>query len=254
MQDGCLKARFPKMHLSGPKRGVLINTTGGIADGDKLSTIVDVGEGSELALTTQAAERIYRARNDTEPADIRTNLSIDRDASLYWLPQETILFEGAAAHRRYDVNIAEGASFLGGELLVLGRTAMPERVATCDLFDRWRIRIDDKLVFADGFRLSGNLDEQGRSASQLGNTVAYATLFYMGPKIAEVQTAVRDVLADQTMSTAGCSRRGGVLICRFAASNTRALNNLVGEVITQADEVMNGSKHLTQAILPRWIF
>lgn len=254
MQEGCLKARFPKMHHGGPKRGVLINTTGGVADGDRLATFVDVGENSELALTTQAAERIYRARNVTQPADMMTCLSVARGASLYWLPQETIVFEGAGAHRRYDVNVAKGACFLGGELLVLGRTAMPERVVSCNLFDRWRIRVGDTLAFADGFRLCGRLDEHSRSAAQLGDNVAYANLFYVGAKIAEVHKAVREVLANQTAIIAGCSRRNEVLICRFASTSSRALNSQFGKVITAADEAINGTKHLTQAILPRWIF
>lgn len=254
MQDGCLKARFPKMHDIGPKRGVLINTTGGIADGDRLTTCVEVGESSELVLTTQAAERIYRARNIAQPAVMNTALSVAERASLYWLPQETILFDGGAVHRRYEIDVAEGASFLGAEMLVLGRTAMPEQIATCNLFDSWRIRVGGKLSFADGFRLCGSLDEKGRGAAQLGNAVTYASLYYIGPVITEVQKAVLEVLADQNAITAGCSRRGQILICRFASINSKALCSFLGEVITSADKTMNGSIGVTQAILPRWIF
>ncbi len=265
LQDGCLKARFPAAVGNGPKRGVLINTTGGIADGDDLATRIQVGKGAALALTTQAAERIYRARDIGSPARIDTAFDVAPDGTLYWLPQETILFEGAAVHRRYKLDVAAGGQFLGAEMVVLGRTAMAEHVMRADLFDRWRIHVDGRLLYADGFRLEGDLEAAGQGAAQLAGAVAYAGLFYVGSKAADVQGAIRalfDSATDQTRGiTCGTSVRthpqataASVMIARFAATDSKPLRALLADTITVADKAISGDDSATHAILSRWIF
>lgn len=254
MQDGCLKARFPKMHDDGPKRGVLINTSGGIADGDVLTTRITVENSTRLALTTQAAERFYRARHLARPAQIQTQLNVGRDAILYWLPQETIAFDGSAAHRGFDLNIAKGGTFIGGEMMVLGRTAMKEKVTHCNLFDRWRIRYADKLVYADGMKLPGNLNETSRSQAQLADMVAYASMFFIGNNLKELQDPIRTLFEDQPSVIAGASIRDPVLMCRLAATDSKKLIALICKIITQAEQTMTGNRRVSDAVLPRWIF
>lgn len=253
MQDGCLKARFPAMHTDGPKRGVLINTTGGIADGDCLQTLLKVEDTAAIALTTQAAERIYRARQMNNPAQMDTCFNVGSDAHFFWFPQETILFDGSAATRKFTLDMAKNASFLGGEMVVLGRTAMQEKVTSCNLFDSWRIRVDDKLVFADGFRLEGPL-ESIRGPAQLAEAIAYATVFVVGPKAKASQEAIREILAGQSEIMAGCSLREPVLICRFAATESKKLITLLCSIFIEVETRITGSSLAAQAILPRWIY
>lgn len=254
MQDGCLKARFPKMHDDGPKRGVLINTSGGIADGDVLTTRIEVRKSAKLALTSQAAERFYRARQLNRPAQIRTHLSVEEDATLFWLPQETIAFNGSAAHRRFDLNIAEGGTFIGGETMVLGRTAMKEEVTHCNLFDSWRIQYANKLIYADGMKLAGKLENTGRSPSQLADMVAYASMFFVSENLDQLQANLRDVIENEPTVVAGTSMRRPVLLCRFAATDSKKLIALLSKVITRAEQTVTGSQRVSDAILPRWIF
>ena len=70
---------------------IIINTSGGLAGGDRFE--IDVQAASDLCLTTQAAEKIYRSLSDE--TRISTRLSGQGEARLLWLPQETILFDGA---------------------------------------------------------------------------------------------------------------------------------------------------------------
>lgn len=252
-QDGCLKARFPKMHHPGVKRGVLINTSGGIADGDLLETSVVVADGASLALTSQAAERFYRARNPADPARLITRMTVNADAGLMWMPQETILFDGVAARRSFDVDIARTGRFMGMEMLVIGRTAMRERVKHCNLFDRWRIRLDDKLIYADGLRLEGLLDRTARGSALLGRSIAVASLFYVGKNAADLADPLRRIFDQNPSVLAGCSVRGDLLITRCAACDSAELRHLIAAALTAADRHMNETTSVTQAILPRWI-
>ena len=72
-----------------------------------------------------------------------------------WLPQPTILFDGARLDRRTEVDLAGDARFLAVETLIFGRAAMGEDVHRGLCRDAWRVRRDGALVFADSLRLDG---------------------------------------------------------------------------------------------------
>ena len=86
-QNGCLKALFPNQpdHLE----AVLINTSGGITGGDHLSFNAKAEPQAQRTLTTQACERIYKAQPNSI-GRVETSLSIAPEASLNWVPQETL--------------------------------------------------------------------------------------------------------------------------------------------------------------------
>src|SRR4051794_32193631 len=89
-EDGALRVRFP----NGAKlEGVVVNTGGGIAGGDRFSFDVAVEDGAQFTLTTAAAEKAYRSLGEDATLDV--TLAVGRGADLRWLPQETILFDQA---------------------------------------------------------------------------------------------------------------------------------------------------------------
>ena len=83
-------------------------------------------------------------------------LAADADAELAWLPQESILFDGARLSRRLDVDVAAGALTIK-EGVVFGRTARPELMRHGLFHDRWRIRRDGRLLLAENVRLDGDI-------------------------------------------------------------------------------------------------
>ena len=124
-QSGNAKIRIPRTH-GHALEAVLINTSGGITGGDTLKWSLDAGSHTHTIVTTQACERIYRSTGETgmQQADIR----LGDGSSLFWLPQETILFDRGRFRRELDVTLSGNACFLGLEILVLGREAMGETV------------------------------------------------------------------------------------------------------------------------------
>ncbi len=252
-QQGCLKARFPKSSARS-KSGYLINTTGGIADGDQLNTSIALQAGASAVLTTQAAERVYRARNLLNPAHIRTSLDIADKATLFWLPQETILFDGAAARRHYDFDIAGNARLLAAEMTVLGRTAMQEQVQTANLFDRWRVRVGGRLVFADGYRLNsdvtGGLNAHYDGKAMLAGSTATATMLYAGPGPEAARDSLRALVVPEHLF-AGCSVRKGMLLARFASTDAAALSTVVSEAIRTIDTHLHAGAPIAEPILSR---
>jgi len=216
-QDGCGKIRLPKDARATGLEAVLINTAGGVTGGDRLEWAAEAGDGARLTLSTQACEKVYRARDGV--AEVRTELTIGEDGEIHWLPQETILFDGGALHRSLEADLAPGARLLAAEAVVLGRTAMDETVRTGSLRDRWRIRREGRLVFADDLRLDGPVAELATKAPVLAGARAFASLLLVADDAARLLAPLRAALGP----LGGASAFDGKLFARVAAPDGFAL-------------------------------
>ena len=171
-ESGSLRVRFPSPEADGLS-AVFVNTAGGIAGGDRFDIDIAAGEGSRLAVTTAAAEKIYRAQGPA--AQVNIALKAAQGAHLAWLPQETILFDRARVSRRIDIDLAEDASLLLCEIVVFGRAAMGERMLHGEFIDRWRMRRGGRLVFAETVRLDGDIGEKLKASAIAKGGVAIGT-------------------------------------------------------------------------------
>jgi urease accessory protein len=174
-ETGGLRWRFPRS--SSPCEAAIVNTGGGVAGGDSYSVSLTVGEGAEVEATTPSAEPIYRS--DGPAASVTTRLVLKPRAQLFWLPQETLMFEGARLERRLELDTSGEAAFIVAETLVFGRLAMGENRIDATLRDSWRVRRDGRLVFADETRLEhagATLERKavGAGARALSTIVAFA--------------------------------------------------------------------------------
>ncbi|RJF89735.1 urease accessory protein [Oleomonas cavernae] len=178
-QQGCAKARFPKTEHGAFTTAVTLNTSGGLTGGDRLTTTVDWGTGAQATVAAQGAERGYRSIEGT--AMLRTRLCVEAGAQAEWLPQETILFDGAALHRDLQVDIAADGWFLGVESVVFGRTARGESVQRGTFRDAWRVRRDGRLIYADVTALAGDMQAMlDRQAMGQGARAA-STIIHVAP-------------------------------------------------------------------------
>ena len=140
---------------------------------------------------------------------------------LSWLPQETILFDGARLSRRIDVDLAESASLLLAEIMVFGRTAMGERMLHGELVDRWRLWRGDKLVFAETVRLDGNIGEKLGKAAVANGGVAVGTAV-MVPGDEALVERMRE-LSSSFGGEVGISAWNGFAMARFCAQDAAKL-------------------------------
>ncbi len=144
-EHGSLRVRFP--NAADALEAVIVNTGGGMTGGDRFSIAMTVGEGARLIAGTAAAEKIYRSTGPDAEMDV--TLDVHAGGHLSWLPQETILFDRARLSRRIEIDLAEGASLIMAEAVVFGRAAMGEAMRDGFFADRWRLRRDGRLIFAD---------------------------------------------------------------------------------------------------------
>jgi len=188
-EDGSLRVRFPNACAGGPE-AVLVNTAGGIAGGDRFAVDLALDAGAQLTVTTAAAEKIYRSLGPDACLDVCATLK--DGAELTWLPQETILFDRARLARTITIALARSAKLLLVETIVFGRSAMGETVRAGSVIDRWRVRRDGRLIFAENFRLDGPVTDRLKEAAVAGGCTAIGTVLMVpgdDVAVAAVRTA-----------------------------------------------------------------
>ncbi len=208
-QSGAMKVLFPR----GPRlEAVLVNTSGGLTGGDRIEVRADAGTGSAMTLTTQAAERVYRSAGGC--ARVRTRLSAEAGATLFWLPQETILFDGCALHRSLTVELAPTARLLLVEPLIFGRAAMGEKLHRIEFRDEIVISRDGAPLYTDRLRLGGSAADLLARPAIAGGCGAAVSLIFVAPDAEAHLAPVRAALPD----TGGASLLGpDVLAVRAVA-------------------------------------
>ena len=225
--SGCLKTLFPRGSQDA-LTGVFLNTAGGITGGDRLRFRATAGDGSRLCLTTQAAERIYRAQPG-EIGHVSNTLTIAEGARLDWLPQETILFDHGALDRTLSVNMTTNSRLLAVESLILGRSAMGETLNATHLRDRIRIRQDDTLIFADTLKLGTETLGQLGGNAMLNGDAAVASILFIAPEADAHLAPMRSLMPE----TGGVSLvRSGVLFARILAEDSFVLRQSLIPVLT----------------------
>src|SRR3954470_806693 len=217
-ESGSLRVRFPSPETEGLS-AMFVNTAGGIAGGDRFDIDIAVGEGARLTVTTAAAEKIYRAQGPA--AQLNIALKAAADSHLAWLPQETILFDRARVLRRIDIDLADSASLLLGEIVVFGRSAMGERMLHGEFVDRWRMRRGGRLVFAETIRLDGDIGAKLAKPAVAGGGVAIGTALIV-PGDEAVVTRIREA-ADAFGGEVGISAWNGFAMALFCAQDAARL-------------------------------
>jgi len=233
---------FPGLRGAPLEEAVVVNTAGGIAGGDRFKCAVTALANASVTVTSQAAERVYRALS--EPALIDTRLKVCETAKLAWLPQETIVFDGARMRRNTEIEVSTGAELLALEWLVLGRAAHGEEIVGGQIVDGWQVKIDDRLVWADRFRAHDEVLPRLRNPALLGDFKAIGTLIYFGPEAQARVQFMRD-LAPELPCHCATTMVSGLVIVRLGAPDAAELKAGLREIL------LNFGRTRTQG--PFWV-
>lgn len=219
-EDGSLRVRFPGAR-GAELDAVLVNTAGGVAGGDRFDLDIAVDAGAQLTVSTAAAEKVYRALDAAAAVDVK--LRVGAGAELAWLPQETILFDQSRLARNIEVELAGDARLMLAEALVFGRTGMGERLERGTLTDRWRVRREGRLVYAETVRLDGEI--AGKLAlPAIGKGAAAVATVILVPGDEKIPETVR-ALEGGFRGEVGASAWNGGAVVRFVAADGAAMRH-----------------------------
>ncbi|MBN9458285.1 MAG: urease accessory protein UreD [Bosea sp.] len=225
-QEGCAKLRFPRPLGTDAPQAILINTAGGLTGGDRFGTEVKLAEKAQTCITTQACERVYRSTG--ADAVVTNRLRLSPGARLAWLPQETILFDGGRLSRTLDVDLAGDSELVAVEAVLFGRQAMGETLQSGHLHDRWRIRRDGRLIFADDLRAEDQIAARLAPQPAMAGCRAMATVLFAGPAPERFLDQARSIIGPG----GGASAWNGKFLARLVEETGLALRRRLEPLLT----------------------
>src|SRR6266849_508596 len=125
--------------------------------------------------------------------------------------------------RTIAIALAPSAKLVLAETIVFGRSAMGETVHEGSFADRWRVRRDGRLIFAENFRLDGPVTDRLNEAAVAGGCTAIGTVL-MAPGDDVAVAAVRSACG-QFRGEVGISAWNGIALARLAARDGAALRH-----------------------------
>jgi urease accessory protein len=222
-RDPC-RVMFPEPEPGEPPQAILLTTSGGVTDGDSLKMAIEVGPGARAVAATQAAEKIYRAAKGGGHCSMDIAVDVGEGASLDWLPQETIVFEGARLKRRTVADVAPGGALLACEMVVLGRAASGERFTGGLLLDSWSVRRAGKLVWTDTLRVEGETP----TGAGFGEANALATMIGVWDEPQSRFEKARALLESYDKTKAGVTLVNGIVVARLLGEATAVRVAIIG--------------------------
>ena len=226
---------------------IVVHPPGGVVGGDQLEIAVRVDDNAHAFVTTPGAAKWYKANGHVSRQDIQ--LDIAPDASLEWLPQETIFFNSADVQLNQTVSLGAGATYIGCEILCFGRTASGESFDAGRISQRTSIRRDGKLIWFEQGALLGASSSMQSPLALAGKTVC-ATLIAAGKTIS---TAHINAMREDAVTIIGQSGSFGmtqlksVLVARYLGDSSETAKHLMTRIWQQLRPALLGR----EAVVPR---
>jgi len=210
---GPLRVQKP-LHPEGEAvcHAIVLHPPAGIVGGDCLEIAVDLAAGAHALLTTPGAGKWYRSGGPR--ASLAQTITVADGAVCEWLPQETLVFDGARGVQTTHITLAADARFVGTEILCFGRTAAGERFTRGDFAMRTRIVRGGQTLWLERGRVAGNSPLLDSPIGLAGQPVV-GTMWVVGPQVDErLRDACRAITPE--IGTGGVTLLpGGVLLARW---------------------------------------
>ena len=217
IHDGPLVVQKP-LYPEGSEvcHAIVVHPPGGIAGGDELSLRVRTERGAAVLLTTPGAAKWYRSAGPWA----KQAAEFEVQGILEWLPQETIVFDGALAETAYDVRLGAQAGIIGWDIVCLGRAGSGERFARGSLRSSIRIRRCDRLLWLERGRIDGGgalLDSPAGLAGATVHGTLFASFLHFDKKHLE---NLREL--QPTIGSGAVTLLPGILLARYLGDSSEA--------------------------------
>jgi urease accessory protein len=195
---------------------IIVHPPGGIAGGDELMLEVRAGAGAAALLTTPGAAKWYRSAGPCA----KQSVAFEVEGTLEWLPQETIVFDGALVETEYEIDLAAGAGLIGWDIVCLGRTGSGERFTRGAYRGTIRVRREGRLLWLERGRIDGGgklLD----SPAGLDGCPVFGTLFACASNLdKELIAEMRDIEVDA--GRGAVTLLPGIVLARYLGASSEA--------------------------------
>lgn len=159
---------------------IIVHPPGGIAGGDRLRIDLEVGPGAQVQLTSPGAAKWYHGYGRS--AEQALTARVADAALLEWLPQETILFNGAQPRLTNRFELQGNARLMLCDVVCLGRNAGNQPFQEGVWQQHSQITRDGRLLWHEQIRCSAE-DGWLQHALGMGGFSVVGNLLWVGPAL-----------------------------------------------------------------------
>ena len=222
---------------------IIVHPPAGILGGDSLEIDARVGAQAHTLLTTPGASKWYRSAGAW--AQQKNVFVVAQGACLEWLPQETIVYDGALARLQTEVRLDAGARYIGWEVLCLGR-GTGERFEHGQCQSSVTVLRDDKPLWLERGAIEAGGLLMTSPAGLNGKTVC-GTLIAVTENVADVDLVVCRAVEAKSGETA-VTRLPGVMVARYLGDSSEAARQYFVAIWQRLRPVVAGRAAVTPRI------
>lgn len=204
----------------------VLHPPGGVVGGDELYIDVEVQAGAHALLTTPASGKLYRS--DGRQACLQQVLRVEADASLEWLPQETIVYAGARARMTTRVELQAGGRFIGWEMLCLGRPACAETFARGQLLQRFELWREGAPLWLERSRFEGGAATLNATWGLQARPLAATLVATVCDKTLVERIRAAIALQPDADESFAVTQLDEVLVCRYLGTQAQRARTCLG--------------------------
>ncbi|MET3506622.1 urease accessory protein UreD [Halalkalibacter oceani] len=159
----------------------LVDTSGGIASGDKNRMTISASAAAKVHLIQQSSTKIYPARLDGEVSKQSLSFDISEESSLYWHPETTIPFAGSRFVQTIEIALDSSSTCYFAEILSPGRLEHAESFQYESLDLKLSVAYEGRQIAYDRLRF------QPDATPQLGmlDDYYYGSAWFFSPDFGE---------------------------------------------------------------------
>ncbi len=172
----------------------ILHPPGGMVSGDELAINLRQRPLTHVLATTPSAGKIYCA--DAEGVCQKQHITAEiSDGILEWLPQETIVFDGARANLSTRFELYGASKLITWEIVGLGRQAGQLPFQHGSLAQNGSIAIDDTPCLIEGFVLDESLMLMDTALGLMGKPY-FGTMYFVNAGGESIVSRLRATLED----------------------------------------------------------
>lgn len=202
-------------HADGSCEDIIVHPPGGVAGGDELRIGVSLNSGADVILTSNGAAKWYHAFDRDAVHELA--LRVERASILEWMPSETILYNGARAKFRTNIEVDESSRLLYSDVVCLGRPAAGEAYTDGAWRQHAELYRSGRLIWCEQIVHRPAVPDRADLAVLAGSPVV-GLLLWVGPQLPpELAVLARGVCPDGAGSVA---QLADVWIARYVGAST----------------------------------
>lgn len=199
----------------------LLHPPAGIVGGDHLNLELTIQKNGAALVTTPGATKFYRSSGAV--AKQSQQFKIDNNASLEWLPQETIYFPNANANLETTIHMAEKANFIGWEIHCLGLPVNKKDFESGKARIGFSLYRKNKPILLEAMLVSE--EKKGFQAAFLQDQPVFATFIATGADQSLLDT-IREEIPAGKHGMWGATLIDDILIIRYLGASTNEARSI----------------------------